>query len=94
MSTAYGFYLGQPWWLVACILIVPIVWLATRSLTSLGKTRRTLAIILRCLTVIILIILLARPMLTRKNRQLTVITVIDRSKSIPTKQASIILQPH
>jgi hypothetical protein len=83
MSTAYSFYLGQPWWLVACILIVPIVWLATRSLASLGSTRRTFAIILRCATVIILIILLARPMLTRRNRELTVIAVIDRSQSIP-----------
>jgi len=85
MSTAYSFYLGQPWWLVACVLIVPIVWLAVRSLASLGRTRRTIAIILRCITVIILVILLARPMLTRRNRQLTVIAVIDRSQSIPVK---------
>jgi len=91
MNTAYGFYLGQPWWLVASVIIVPIVWLAMRSLASIGRTRRILAVILRCLTVLLLVILLARPMLTRTNRQLTVIAVIDRSQSIPPglRQASL-----
>ena len=49
MSGTYDFYFGQPWWLLACALIVPIVWLARRSLTGLGKTRRILAIALRVL---------------------------------------------
>ena len=79
----YGFYFGQPWWLVACVLLVPIIWMARRNMTSLGKLRRWSAIILRCLVVLILIFLLARPALTRKSRHLTVISVIDRSESIP-----------
>jgi hypothetical protein len=50
-----------------------------------------LAIILRCMTVIILVALLARLTRTRKNEQLTLIAVIDRSQSIPARlqQASL-----
>ncbi len=83
MTYSYGFYFSQPWWLVACILLVGIVWLGRRSLAALGPLRRVLAIIVRCLVVFILIALLARPMLTRTSERLTVITVIDRSQSIP-----------
>jgi len=83
MTYSYGFYFGQPWWLAACILLVGIVWLGRRSLTALGPSRRVLAIVLRCLVVLILIALLARPMLTRTSERLTVIAVVDRSQSIP-----------
>lgn len=83
MTYSYGFYFSQPWWLAACILLVGIVWLGCRSLTALGGLRRVLAIVLRCLVVLILIALLAKPMLTRTSRRLTVIAVIDRSQSIP-----------
>ncbi|MDY7010932.1 MAG: VWA domain-containing protein, partial [Planctomycetota bacterium] len=44
--------------------------------------------VLRTLVVIILVGLLARPTLTRKNEHLTVITVLDRSQSIPHKLLS------
>jgi len=91
MTHTYGFYFGQPWWLVGCILLVPVVWLARRNLTALGSVRRVLATVLRCIVILILIALLARPMVTRKSRRLTLITVIDRSQSIPTElqQASL-----
>jgi uncharacterized membrane protein len=84
MIYTYGFYFSRPWWLLACILLVPIVWLGMRNLAALGPVRRVLAIILRCLVVIILIALLARPMLTRTSKRMTLIAVIDRSQSIPT----------
>ena len=91
MTYSYGFYFSQPWWLVGCILLVPIVWLARRYLAGLGPVRRVLATVLRCLVIIILIALLARPMLTRKSERVTVIAVIDRSQSIPSglQQASL-----
>ncbi len=91
MTNTYSFYFGQPWWLVACILLVPVIWLARRNLTALGSVRQVLAIVLRCIVILILIILMARPMVTRKSRSLTLITVIDRSQSIPTglQQASL-----
>jgi len=83
MNDIYGFYFGQPWWLLGLILLAPIVWLGLRHLAALGPVRRALAIILRCLIVIVLIALLARSILTREKRCLTVITVVDRSQSIP-----------
>jgi len=91
MIHSYGFYFGQPWWLVGGILLVPVVWLARRNLTALGSVRRVLATVLRCIVILILIALLARPMVTRKSRRLTLIAVIDRSQSIPTglQQASL-----
>ncbi len=78
----YGFYFGQPLWLLGCALLVPIVWLARQNLTSLGSMRRWFAIVLRCIVVLILVLLLARPTLTRKSKHLTVIVVLDRSQSI------------
>jgi uncharacterized membrane protein len=83
MTDSYGFYFSQPWWLVGCILLVPIIWLARRNLAGLGPVRRVLATVLRCLVIFILIALLARPVLTRTSERLTVLTVIDRSQSIP-----------
>ncbi|MBN2593251.1 MAG: VWA domain-containing protein [Sedimentisphaerales bacterium] len=84
MIYTYGFYFSRPWWLSACILLVPIVWLGLRNLAALGPVRQAMAIVLRCLVIIILIALLARPMLTRTSKRMTLIAVIDRSQSIPT----------
>jgi len=91
LAATYRFYFAQPWWLMASVLLVPIVWLAQRYLTTLGPIRRILAIILRCMLIIVLIALLARLTRTKKNEQLTVIVVIDRSQSIPAQlqQASL-----
>jgi len=83
MIYTYGFYFSRPWWLLGCIMLVPIVWLGLRNLAALGPIRRALAIILRCLVIIILIALLARPMLTRTSKRMTLIAVVDRSQSIP-----------
>jgi len=83
MIYTYGFYFSRPWWLLGCVLLVPIVWLGLRNLAALGSVRRVLAIVLRCLVVIILVALLARPMLTRTSKRMTLIAVVDRSQSIP-----------
>jgi uncharacterized membrane protein len=83
MTFTYGFYFSRPWWLVGCILLVPLIWLGLRNLAALGLLRRVLAIVLRCLVVLILVALLARPMLTRTSKRMTLVAVIDRSQSIP-----------
>ena len=91
VSDTYGFYFGQPWWLLASVLLVPLIWLARRNLVSLGRTRRTLALLFRILVILLLVILLARPMLVRKSRRTTVIAVMDRSRSIPEASAEAAL---
>ena len=75
MTYSYGFYFAQPGWLVACLLLVPIIWLGRRYLAALGPVRRTLAIILRCLVTLILVAMLARPMLTRSLESATTAVV-------------------
>ncbi|MBP7052319.1 MAG: VWA domain-containing protein [Phycisphaerae bacterium] len=91
VNDAYGFYLGQPWWLAASLVIVPMIWLAGRSLTTLGTTRRLMAVVLRVAVVLLLAVLLARPTLLQKNRRTTVIAVVDRSQSIPGELAEAAL---
>ena len=92
MSNAYGFYFGQPWWLLAGLAVIPMVWLARRNLAALGTGRRVTAILLRILVVLLLVILLARPMLVRKSRSATVIAVVDRSQSIPPELSEAALE--
>ena len=85
MTNAYGFYLAQPWWLLAGLVLVPMIWLARRNLAALGSGRRVAAMVFRTLAVVLLVVLLARPMLVRTSRRATVIAVIDRSQSIPAE---------
>ncbi len=91
MSDVYSFYLGQPWWLLASLTVLPMVWLARRNLTTLGRARRVMAIVLRIVVVLLLAVLLARPMLVQKSRRTTVIAVLDRSQSIPGELADAAL---
>jgi uncharacterized membrane protein len=84
MTMNYGFHFGQPLWLAGFILLVPIIALARRNLAGLNPLRRVLATILRCLVVILLILMLSVPVLIRKNQNVTLILVDDRSLSIPS----------
>jgi len=91
VSDAYGFYLGQPWWLVAGLVVIPMIVLARRNLAMLGVARRTAAIMLRTVVVLLLVLLLACPMLVRKSLRTTVIAVVDRSQSIPAQRSEAAL---
>ena len=85
MIATYTFYFAQPWWLAACALAVPMAWMGLRNLSSLWLPRRLAAVLLRTAVVCLLAMLLARPMMAEKSDQLTVLTVVDRSLSIPLK---------
>jgi len=73
----------KPMWLAALLLLVPVVWLAVRSMDSLSPVRRWLAILTRCVLMVILVLLLARLTRVETSDELTVIAVVDRSQSIP-----------
>ncbi len=77
------FALGQPVWLVGLVLIVPIVWLGQSRLQALSPVRRWTAMVLRCVGVILLLLLLARLVRVERSQDMTLVTVIDRSQSIP-----------
>ncbi|MBI9016643.1 MAG: VWA domain-containing protein [Phycisphaerae bacterium] len=83
MIAAYDFYFAKPWWLLACALIVPAIWIAWANLASLGNVRRYVAIGLRCLVIFLLAAMLARPKLAEENQTLAVMAVIDHSSSVP-----------
>ncbi len=83
MNYNYGFHFSQPWWLAGCILLVPIIWLAWRNLAGLSTTRRVIVTVLRCLVIVVLLLMLSVPVLTRKSRNLSLIIVRDISLSIP-----------
>jgi len=83
VAIIYGLHFNQPWMLLAALLVVPIVWLGRRNLAQLGRVRRFLAITMRVLVVLVLAALLARPTVSREHERLTVIAVMDRSRSVP-----------
>ena len=83
MIAATGFYFAQPAWLALALLAPAAFWWGLRCLRTLSTARRWTALILRCLVIILLALLLARPSLTETNEQLTLLAVVDRSQSIP-----------
>ena len=85
MIAVHGLHFASPWWLLGGLLVVPTVWIALRSLSALGRARRAVTIVLRVLVVLTLVVLLARPTITKTADRVTLIAVIDRSKSIQPK---------
>ncbi|MCD6304262.1 MAG: VWA domain-containing protein, partial [Planctomycetes bacterium] len=85
MIAAYGFNFGQPWWLLAALAVVPMVYLARRGLGAFGRLRRAAALALRVAVTVLLAAVLARPALTRTHDALAVLAVVDRSQSIPAR---------
>ncbi|MCF7958685.1 MAG: hypothetical protein K9M57_09590, partial [Phycisphaerae bacterium] len=83
MLAVYHIYFSQPLWLLAAFMLLPMMWLSWPRMAALGPKRRIAAVILRCVVILLLIGLLARPKLTRENQHITVISVLDRSLSIP-----------
>ena len=85
MIATYGFHFGQPWWLLSALAAGPLVYLAVRSLRALGALRRGFAIALRVAVVLLLAALLARPAVTKSHEKLTLLAVLDRSRSVPAE---------
>jgi uncharacterized membrane protein len=74
---------GRPWLLLAALVAVPMVALAWRNLAAVGRGRRVLAVVLRALVVLVLAVLLADPLLARRNDRVSLVAVLDRSLSVP-----------
>ena len=83
MLATYGFQFEQPWWLLAALPAAAAVWLGLRSMGALGRLRRGAAIALRAAVMLLPAALLARPAVTRTHDRLTVLIVVDRSRSVP-----------
>jgi len=73
----------RPEWLWLLLLIPVIIAISVRSLRGLDRSRRIVAVVLRCLVVALLAIALARIESVKRNDHLAVMFVLDRSRSIP-----------
>lgn len=74
---------GRPWLLLLALLIPPLIWRGWSGLAALGPFRRTLAMGLRTLAILLVIAALAEAKNVREEESLTVIALADRSFSIP-----------
>ena len=69
---------------LALLAVIPLLLvLALRSLAGLGPIRRALAIAIRCIVVLLIVVALAGALRTQRIDDLTVLFLVDRSKSIP-----------
>ena len=74
---------GEPVWLWLLATIPLLVVFSYRSLAGLERGRRLLALALRSLVIAAITIALARASFQKESDRLTVIFVLDRSRSIP-----------
>ncbi len=69
---------------LACLGLLPLlIWVSRRSLAGLGPVRQTLAIVLRCVILTLVIAALAEAQFVKFTEKLTVIFAIDDSRSMP-----------
>jgi uncharacterized membrane protein len=71
-------------WLLALALLM--AWMARRSLAGLTRGRWRAAVLMRAALILLLVMALAGLNTIRKNRDLTVIYLLDKSRSVPDDQ--------
>lgn len=81
----------RPGMLWLAILAIPALVLGWRGLTGMGPTRRTLVCAARTMVILLLVMTAAEPRWARRSEALSVILLIDRSRSIsPQLEAAAI----
>lgn len=88
MSIAFA----NPSYLVLLLLVPVIIYFGRRSLAGLDQTRRRLALLVRSLSIIFLVLILAEVQWQDEQDKLEVAFVLDRSRSVPedTRSASLV----
>jgi len=82
----YQLSFGSPWYLALLALLPLLWWFSFRSLASLGRVRRAVAITLRSVVLVLVILALADVQWVRVSDRLTVIYLVDQSLSIPAER--------
>ena len=80
------FAFERPEWLVLLLALVPVTWLAWRSIAHLGRGRTIAAAVVRATVIVLLAFGLARPSIIRRGEGVSVVVVADASRSIPVAQ--------
>ena len=75
----------RPEYLWLALLVVMVWWLSRRSLAGLGPIRSRLCIVTRCCVILLLVLAMAGTHKIRKNDDLSVLFLLDVSKSVPTE---------
>ncbi len=68
--------------LLLLLLIIPVLWIAFRKLTGMSKLRRTIVVGARITLILLLTFTIAQPQWLKRGKALSVIMLIDRSRSI------------
>lgn len=76
------FSFDRPAWLWVLLLVPILVVASTRALAGLGSVRRALALAIRSLVIVAIVMTLARIQRVRRNENLTVMFLMDRSQSV------------
>lgn len=86
LALALPFDFAKPQWLWLCLLVPVLILISLRSLAGLEPTRRFLAIAARCLLIVLVAACLAEVEYVRRNDDLTVMFLMDRSHSVEELQ--------
>ncbi len=73
----------RPGWLLMLLLIIPVFFLARRSIGGLSRAKSTITFTLRVLVILLLSVALSHPIWEKRGEGLTVTVILDRSQSIP-----------
>ena len=76
----------QPAWLWLCLLVPLLIVASVRSLAGLDPLRRVLALVVRSLVVILIACCLAGVQHVQRNKDLTVLFLMDRSYSVRERE--------
>ncbi|REK19189.1 MAG: VWA domain-containing protein [Planctomycetota bacterium] len=87
----YHLAFDRPYYLLLLALVPAVWWMGRRSLAGLGRWRRTFALTVRSLLVVLIVGALAEVQLVRTSDRVTVLYLVDRSLSVPSeKTASLV----
>ncbi len=89
---SYRLGFGSPWWLLAAVVLLPLLWAwSLRRLAALGRLRACWITVLRSLVLLCVILALAEVQAVQTTERVAVLYVLDQSQSIPESQRRAML---
>ncbi len=82
----YSLTFDRPWYLLLLAVLPLLWWFSYRSLAGLGRWRRFSALALRSMVLLLIVAALAEAQLVLPIERMTVVYLLDQSRSIPEPQ--------
>lgn len=73
----------QPGWLLLALLVLPAYLIARQSIGGLSALKTHVTFAIRAIVILLLAMALAKPLLLKKGEGLSVMIILDRSRSVP-----------